>query len=76
MMLDHPIPDQGMVEPPAQLTSIESSSYVVVINSIAASRRNDAVVHDKVIHARNPGSRGTHSIQCVDCTVLRSYKNC
>ena len=76
MRVDHSIPDQGMVGPPAQLTDIESGPYIVVINLSAGGRRKDAVFHDNAIHIRNRGSRGIHSIQCVDCTVLRSYQNC
>jgi len=64
-----------MVGPPAQLTDIESSSYIVGINLSAASRRKDAVLHGNVIHIRNPGGGGTHNIQCADCTVSRNQKN-
>jgi len=51
-----------MVGCTAQLTGVESGPHIVVINLVAADRRDDAVVH---IDVRNPG-RGTHDVKWVD----------
>ena len=49
----------------AQLTGVESGPHIVVINLIAADRREDAVLHIDAVHVRNPG-RGTHDFEWVD----------
>ena len=54
-----------MVRCTAQLTGVESGPQIVVINLVAASRRDDAVLHIDSLHVRNPG-RGTHDVEWVD----------
>ena len=55
-----------MVGCTAQLTGVESGPHiVVVINLVAADRREDAVLHSDAVHVRNPG-RGIHDVEWVD----------
>jgi len=54
-----------MVGCTAQLTGVESGPHIVVINLIAADRRDGAVLHIDAVHVRNP-SRGTHDVKWVD----------
>jgi len=64
-----------MVGCTARLTCVESGLHivVVVINLVAADRREDAVVHIDALHVRNPGC-GAHDFKWVDlCTVLTGW---
>ena len=56
------VADWDMVGCAAQLTGVV---HIVVINLIAADRRDDAVLHIDALHVRNPG-RGTHDVEWVD----------
>ena len=57
-----------MVGCSAQLTGVESGLHVVVvvINLVAANRREDAVLHIDGLHVRNDPGRGTHDVEWVD----------
>jgi len=56
-----------MVGCTAQLTGVESGPHiVVVINLVAADRREDAVLHIDGLHVRNDPGRGTHDVEWVD----------
>ena len=53
-----------MVGCTAQLTGVESGLHIVdvVINPVAADRREDAVLQIDALHVRNPGC-GAHGVK-------------